>query len=195
MIFENGYPKPNGASDFDDSSHLAGILVLTDHPQAPDMRQYVEFELLGSNKPLRYRRNPWTKVDCSRDQGILIMCGLLKQGHNELVRTDFINGKDILLPSVHGIETIAKGQNPTWAQKKTFELELDFKCRNEGSMIGEPFQDFSKAWAYGELKQWTTKNYLWDVAILNYLRGGPNKWRNEPELAEFVIQKIESLIK
>jgi hypothetical protein len=183
MEFKDGYPKPNGASDFDDSSHLAGILVLTDHPQAPDMRQYV-----SGNK---YIRNPWTKVDCSRDQGILIMCGLLKQGHKDLVRTDFINGKDILLPSVHGIETIAKTGKPTWLQRQCLIAELKF----DGESIEEPFQNMAKAWAYGELRLWTEINKIWDVAILNYLRGGRNKWRNEPELAEYIIQKIESLTK
>jgi hypothetical protein len=183
MEFKDGYPKPNGASDWDDSSHLAGILVLTDHPQAPDMRQYV-----SGNK---YIRNPWTTVDCSRDQGILIMCGLLKQNHEGLVRTSYINGKDILLPSVHGIETIARYGLPTWLQRKCFEIELKF----DGESIEEPFQNMAKAWAYGELKLWTEINKKWDVAILNYLRGGRNKWRNEPELAEFVISKIESLTK
>jgi hypothetical protein len=194
MEWKDGYPKPNGASDWEDSSHLAGILVLIDHPQAPDMMKYYD----GS----KYIRCIGSKYDCSRDQGVMIMSACLKQGFKGLVNIKYINGKDILLPSVHGIQSIAETGKYSWLQSKTLELEIDFKCRNEGSMIGEPFQDMVKCMAYDLatggnywLKMWTTKNYLWDLAILKYLRAGDDRWRNEPELAEYVIKYVLEKVK
>lgn len=185
MRFENGYPIIQGATDAEDSSHLAGILALTDHPQAVDMRLYVDPDTS------QYIRCPNSKYSVSRDQSIMIMCGLLKQGRNSLVRTDYINGKDILLPSVHGIETIAKTGKATWLQRQCLLAELKF----DGDSIEEPFQNMAKAWAYGELKTWTEINPNWDVACYNYLAGGKNKWRGEFELFKYVIKKIEELIK
>lgn len=187
MIFENNYPRIAGATDFADSAHLAGILALTDHPQQVDCRMYVN----GQD----YIRGPGDiSYDDSRDAMVLLMCGLLVQGHKDLVRTDFIHGKDFLPPSVHGIESIAKTGSASWLQREDFELEISAKCITEGSMIGEPFQDMAKAIVYDELKMWTTENYLWDVAIYRYLCGGDCKWRNEPELCEWVISAIEKRI-
>ena len=186
MRFEKGYPKVNGASDYEDSSHLAGILAIFEHPQALNLTKYFDGK--------KYMRCPDSKYDFSRDQAILLMAGLLKQGSWSYVDLKFINGKDILPPSVRGLAEIAKTGKPYWFQKLWLKAEIYWHSYIQP--LDEPFQIIALCMTYGDeyLKLWTEKNTLWAWSIRRYLSQLDGAWRNEPELAEFVIDKIKEKI-
>lgn len=190
MKFEQGFPAPNGADDFEDSSHLAGILAVMNHPDQVDMRKYVVN--VGGPPPYgpmwKYIRCPNPKNDVSRDQAIEIMCGLIVQGHTELVDLKFIDGRDIMLPSVRGIERIAKKGSATWFQKWWFRQEI--KLNGWLQQLEEPFQIFSMCRVYGDefFVYWMEKNPKWMWAIRRYFYQLDGQWRAEPELAEYAIE-------
>ena len=192
MIFENGYPKVNGATDYEDSSHLAGILAIMDHPEAVDCRKYIEFRPLSG--PIRYFRCPASLYDFSRDQFILLAAGLIKQGYGNLVNLKYVNGKDIMPPSVRGLVRIAQGKQPLCYQIAWLKAEIYWHSYIQP--LDEPFQLIALCMTYGDeyLKLWTKKNTLWQWSIRRYLSQLDGAWRNEPELAEFVIDKIKEKI-
>jgi hypothetical protein len=189
MIFDEfGYPKVNGADDWADSPHLAGILALFDHPQQVDCAKYVV--------PGRYIRHPnEARYDMSRDQSILLMAGLWKQGKALLVNTDYIIGKDIIPPSVQGMVRKIKGKDYYFWQRWDFEAEFETNVTIQ--KLEEPFQVIAMCMVYGDgyLARWTRENNLWKWAIRRYLSELDGAWRGEKELAEYVIQKIEGMIK
>lgn len=195
MQFDSyGYPRPNGASDFADSSHLAGILAVTEHPQAVNCREYVSFEgaFNKEGKPCKYVRHPLeTRYDFSRDQAILLMSGLIAQGHNEYVNLAFITGKDILPPSVRGLVRIAQGKKPTLIQRAWLKAEIYWHGYLQP--LDEPFQIIALCLSYGDeyLKLWTSKNKLWRWSIYRYWSQLDGAWRGEPELAEYIVQFVE----
>lgn len=186
MIWNIKYPKVNGASDYEDSSHLAGILKITDHPEFVDCVNYI----FNENGKYAYKRCPDSKYDFSRDQFILLAAGLIKQYDGHLVNLDYVNGKDIMPPSVHGLIRIAHGKKPRFYQSIWLKLEISWHSYFQP--LDEPFQIIALCLVYGDeyLKLWTGKNKLWMWSIRRYLCELDGAWRNEPELAEFVIEKI-----
>ena len=187
MIFHGwGYPKVNGADDWADSSHLAGLLAVMDHPDAvPCLRYLVGREYIRHPNEKRY--------DFSRDQATMLMCGFISQGYRDCVKLSYINGKDILPPSVRGIERIAKTGKALWYQKLWLKGEIYWHSWLQP--LEEPFQIIAMCRVYGPeyLKLWTSKNKLWKWSIRRYLSQLDGAWRNEPELAEWVIAKVEEL--
>lgn len=197
MIFDSyGYPKVTGASDFADSSHLAGILAVTEHPQAIECSEYVVF--INRLSPYKYIRHIYeTRYDFSRDQASCLMSGLIKQGYNEYVNLEYITGKDILPPSVRGLVRIAKGKNPHPLQRLWLKGEIYWHGYLQP--LDEPFQIMCMVLTYDAfarnnelLKLWTTKNKLWRWSIRRYFSQLDGAWRGEHELAEYIIQCIES---
>jgi hypothetical protein len=228
---EYGYPYPNGATDSEDSSHLAGVLAITKHPQAVDCERYiftreiVENDFIISSLPTRvilknyYRRCINPKYDLSRDQAWLLMVALLLQGKNDLVRTEFINGKDIIYPSLKGVEAIAKRGKPYFWQYYWAKLEVYIHAKFQP--LKEPFQTIAACEVYDLYEFWTKHNEFWRDSIRAYFAGLSNDsfmmsfkqssllrglmlvqyarkpdgyWRNEPELAEHIIRYVESKI-
>jgi hypothetical protein len=225
MIFDEIYklPKPNGASDYNDSSHLAGLLAVIDHPKAVDCRDYVVDRTIDRDTVMgRYTRHPSeSRYDFSRDQAIMIMSGLIAQGRNEYVNLSFINGRDILPPSVRGIPRIAHGKKPRFYQ--SWWLKGEIYWHSYLQPLDEPNQIIALCSVYGDeyLKLWTKQNKLWEWSI-NFYFGGYSRdefiemlkqdkkmgffrkwflvryvldnggnWRGEKELAEFIIEKIK----
>jgi hypothetical protein len=188
MKFDDlGFPKVSGADDWQDSPHLAGILEFVDHPQKVDGTMYV----FGR----KYVRHPRERMyDVSRDQAILLMYCLYKQGRSDLVDLSFIDGRDIMSPAVRGFVRIMKGGKPypweTWWFNR--ELETNWELQK----LEEPFQIIVMCDVYGVeyLRRWTNANKLWRWAIRRYLCQLDGAWRGEPELAELVIQTIERRI-
>lgn len=174
MIFDGlGYPRPAGASDFEDSSHLAGICS-TIGAGVIQCAAYV-------NQTGRfYFRCPGSKYNFSRDQFTCLAAGLIKQGRPDLVRLEYINGRDIMPPSVRGLVTIAKRGRPYWFQKLWLKAEILFKAAFDP--LGEPNQIICLCACYGPefLKFYVKHVKTWAVAVDLYW----NDWRNEPELAE-----------
>lgn len=184
MEFLDGLPKPNGATDYNDSSHLAGILWMIDHPQKPDMTKYI---VNG-----KYVRHPSeAKYDLSRDQFILLSYGLWKQGRADLIDLNMVDGKDIMPPSVKGMIRIMKGKKAWPWQRFFFLREFDVMCTIQ--RLEEPFQLMAMAEVYGLLNEWKNKNKLWKWAIRRYFSHLDGAWRNEPELAEQIITKMEGV--
>jgi hypothetical protein len=194
MEFINGYPKISGASDLEDSSHLAGILAITEHPQAVTLARYIFIKDMSAQKkePV-YKRCLNSKYDFSRDQSWLLMVGMLKHQESDLINTKYITGKDFIPPSLHGVETIAKRGKPYFFQKWWAMMEVYIHAKYQP--LEEPFQTIAACEAYGLYKFWTSRNKLWKWSVYRYLSQLDGAWRNEPELAEHVIAYVESRIK
>jgi hypothetical protein len=199
MIFLNGLPRIQGASDMQDSSHLAGILAIFDHPQAVDCMKYV-VPWVGINYgKYKYVRCPDEQnYDFSRDQATLLMAGLLAQDKGAAVNLNFILGKDLLPPSVRGLEAIAKTGKASWLSHWWLKREIQWHSTLQP--LEEPFQiialcrSYDRAHGTKYLKLWTESNKLWRWSIRRYLCELDGAWRDEKELCEFVIQKIEEII-
>ena len=191
MEFINGYPKISGASDLEDSSHLAGILAITEHPNQVVCIAYVDADFFS--RKIFYKRCINSKYDFSRDQAWPLMVGLLKQNYKGNVRASFITGKDFIPPSLHGVETIAKRGKPYFFQKWWAMLEVYIHAKFQP--LEEPFQTIAACEAYGLYKFWTSRNKLWKWSIKRYLCELDGAWRNEKELADHVIKYVESRIK
>lgn len=185
MIFVDGYPKITGASDLEDSSHLAGILAIFEHPAAVDCRRYIT----GASGDVFYIRCPNSKNDLSRDQAWLLMTGLLKQGYGFLVKRKYIRGKDMIYHSLKGLETIANRGRPYFWQKWWAIIEVWIHATWQP--LEEPFQTIAACEAYGLYEFWTSRNKLWRWSIRRYLSQLDGEWRQEKELAEWVIKEIE----
>lgn len=200
MIFDDVYklPRPNGATDFNDSSHLAGLLAVVEHPEQVPCEWYVVARIVDRDTAIaKYVRHPSeSKYDFSRDQFVMLACGLIAQGYNDFVNLDFINGKDILPPSVRGLVRIAQGKKPYFYQTKWLTAEIYWHSYLQP--IDEPFQLLAMILTYDKfngsnelLKLWTSKNNKWRWSILRYLAQLDGAWRGEKELAEHVIKYVE----
>lgn len=199
MIFDSKYklPKPNGAGDWADSSHLAGFLAVIDHPQQVNCLNYVIEHFNKDHFELRYKyvRHPDEKrFDFSRDQAIMLMCGLIVQGHPSLASLDYIDGKDLLPPSVRGIERIARYRKPTLLQSLWFKAEILWHAYVQP--LDEPCQIIAMCRVYGReyLRLWTKHNKLWRWSIRRYWSQLDGAWRGEHDLAEYAIRYVESEI-
>jgi len=195
MKFINGYPKVTGASDLEDSSHLAGILAIFDHPEAVECSKYV----FAEEPKAIYKRHPDSIYDFSRDQFICVAAGLIKQGHSEYVNLDYVNGIDIMPPSVRGLVRIAHNKKPRFYQ--SWWLKGEIYWHSYLQPLDEPFQLTALCMTYDNfngnnklLKLWTTLNNKWHWSIRRYLSELDGAWRGEKELAEFIIEKIKEKI-
>jgi hypothetical protein len=195
MIFINGYPKVTGASDLEDSSHLAGILAIFDHTEAISCKEYIFWEL----GDFIYKRHPESKYDFSRDQFICLASGLIKQGSGDFVDLKFVNGRDIMPPSVRGLVRIAHGKKPRFYQSMWLKAEIYWHSYLQP--LEEPFQLIALCMTYDNfngnnnfLKLWTKLNNKWHWSIRRYLSELDGAWRGEKELAEFIIEKVKEKI-
>lgn len=203
---EHNYPCVNGSTDSEDSSHLAGLLAVTNHHQAVNCMKYVKNagETFSENddtiwfttKTIYIRCND-SKYDFSRDQAILLMPGLIAQGHKEYVNLKYITGRDLIPPSVRGLVRIAQGKKPYFYQTKWLTAEIYWHSYLQP--LDEPFQLLAMMLTYDNfngnnelLKLWTSNNNKWRWSILRYLAQLDGAWRGEPELAEYVIKYVES---
>ncbi len=187
-------PRVEGADDFADSSHLCGILWFIDHPQKPDPTQYVIKS--GRAPAFKYVRHPDEfRYDMSRDNALLLMYALYKAGRVDLIDLNFIDGKDLYSPAVHGMVRIMKGKKPwpwqTWWFRKELETNWDLQ------RLEEPFQIMVMCDVYGKqwLSDWKQNNSLWHWAIKRYLSELDGAWRKEPQLAMDSVNTVLDKIK
>lgn len=181
MIFDElRLPRDNGATDFQDSARLAGLMTVIEWPQEVDLEYYCDL------KNFRYVRHPKEYIyDFSRDQFVCLMAGIRKQKRNHFWRTLKVNGKDFIPPSAQGLRSL----NPNWFQKLWAIADVLFHALIDP--LEEPNQVICIADAYGLLPLWTKYNSKWRESIRLYWQG----WRNEPELAEHCIKYVEGKIK
>ena len=196
MIFDElGLPKDSGATDFNDSARLAGIMVLFDHPlsQCINLQYYVD-GLLNSNSidgTFKYVRHPKENTyDFSRDQAVCLMSGFYNTGEHWLADKRYITGKDFLSPSVKGHITRCQSGEGTWFQN--IWLKLDILYNAYFDPMSEPNQLICMLEVAGPeyVKMWTKHNKKWREAIREYWSG----WRGESELAEFLIKELEEYV-
>lgn len=179
-----GLPKENGATDLQDSARLAGIMTVFGWPQEIDVRQYVK---QAETTVQYYVRHPLEIIyNFSRDQAICLMAGLFAAGYSYLVNENSITGKDLLSPSVMGHVARCKGQKASWFQDLWLWLDVWFHANV--TPLEEPNQLLCMMMTADKkfLRYWTTANPAWVTSIKNYWCG----WRNEPELAQFMIDRI-----
>lgn len=186
----NGYICVSGSSDSEDSSHLAGLLKVTQYPIEIDWDMYI--------KPNgKYQRCKASKYDFSRDQFSVMAAGMIKSGHGHLVSLERVDGKDLMPFSVRGLVRIAQGKKPYFYQTKWLTAEIYWHSYLQP--LDEPFQLLAMILTYDNfngnnelLKLWTSKNNKWRWSIYRYWSQLDGFWRQEPELAEHVIKYVES---
>lgn len=209
MIFDElGLPRDNGASDRQDSARLAGILTLFDWPQKIDLREYgtPKEEFLYRDKITghlsrqvswkylnAYVRHPAEyKYDFSRDQAICLIAGLSRQFPSDFwINAKYITGNDFLSPSVKGHIQRCKGLKASWWQDQWLKAEILISAKF--SPLGEPNQILCMCVVAGPewVKRYCKANPQWKRAIEIYWK---ESYRNEPELCDHMIQKIESIL-
>ena len=214
MIFDKkGLPKDTGASDYMDSSRLAGLMALFEHPKAPDLQNYlvrVSYSTWhqGVRHPDEYPSN--NPKNFTRDQLVPLVAGLNKQGNIKSCRSllagaeernyraqnveadvvgstkSFPNGADLLPPSVMNHLRICAAQKPKLFGK--IWLVLDIVFSSVFTPMSEPNQLMSVCKVAGPkyVSLLRKLNPKLDAAIREYWSG----WRGESEFAEFLIEKF-----
>lgn len=184
-----GLPQVNGSSDLQDSAALAGMMTVFEWPQKIDLSQYVKSE------PFRYVRHPLEeKYNFSRDQAVCLMAGLKKQNRPFLVQDWFITGKDFLSPSVRGHIARCQGSKSNWIQDLNFWADLYFSAKFK------PLDELNQLFCMMMLadskfiKWYCDANPKWQQAVKNYWCENAGSWRNEPELAALMIEKIKAVL-
>lgn len=189
MIFDNlGLPKISTADDYQDSAMLAGLLTVFEWPQKVDLKKYIVTE----NNKTTYVRHPLErKYDFSRDQYIVFIAGLYKQGLWYCVSEQYVDGKDWLSPSHKGHERRCKAEKANWFQN--LWLWADVLWASFIAQMQESNQLLSMLMIADVkyLKFYTKYNKLWETNIRSYWCG----WRNEKDLAEHIINKVKLRIK
>lgn len=177
-----GLPQIQNSSDLQDSAMLAGTLTVFGWPQKVDCSTY----LVGPE----YVRHPQEKrYSFSRDQALCLMAGLFVEGNPQLVDRKYVTGKDWFSPSNMGHVARCQGRKANWFQNAWLWLDVIWHCfmtpKEEPNqllammLIADPKY----------LRFWMKHNTVWIDSINEYFCG----WRNEPELAQWMIAKLLAL--
>ncbi len=185
MIFNSqGLPRPNGATDFEDSSMLAGILHVFGHAVKPDLSHYCKPNNAG------YWRNGESKYKMSRDQTVCLFAGMAFNNLQTLVDPDYDTEGDFVSPSVRGHFRRCAGFKATWLQDMALWADLWYSAKYK------PREELNQLFcimmcADVKFMKWYCKaNPVWDLAVIEYWAG----WRNEPEIANIMVNVISSRI-
>ena len=186
-----GLPQDNGASDLQDSARLAGVMTVFDWPQSIPIRYYCKYQpVLGTS--FMYVRHPEEIIySFSRDQFVCLIAAYFKKGMLNYVNKAFVTGRDIMPPSVKGHIARCQGRKATWLQDLWLKGEIIAHAKL--SPTGEPNQLLCMLMVAGPewVKMWVRWNPKWQESINAYWR---DSYRNEPELAALMIQKITALV-
>lgn len=204
MIFDAvGLPRDNGATDYEDSARLAGLMVLFRWPIPVDLSKYVVLrkaayltDIIFAKFPEKigmYVRHPYeSKYDFSRDQAICLIAGLKMQDRMDLINRKFIHGKDWLSPSHIGFINICKGEKASWFQKLWFWFDVLWNAFVSKHDV-ETNQLICMLLIYDHkyLRFWLKYKKQWQDTIFHYWCG----WRDEPELAYLMVRYLENIPK
>lgn len=188
MIFDNlGLPRDRGATDLQDSSRLAGVMVLFNHKNYIDLRHYVVS--VG-----KYVRHPREYIyTFSRDQTICLFAGLKYAGLAHLVDAKYKTEGDLVSPSVRGHFKRCAGLKSNWFENLWLKLDIIYNAWI--TPLNEPNQLICMLMLAdtdgSNLKLWTRLNKHWVQAVARYWAG----WRDEAALAALIIKEIEQRIK
>lgn len=181
----NGLPRDNGADDYADSARLAGLMALLNHPQAPDLRDYVVEDAYTLCRHPTYPAN-----DFSRDQLIPFLAGLCRRTGTTWGR-DYTKYKpsngDWLSPSQQDHIRMCCYTTPTKLGRAWLWLDILYSCYVDP--VAEPNQLIAMLVIAGPryLNFWKRHNPRWRASLQLYWCG----WRNEPAWCSFMIQALE----
>lgn len=200
MIFDaQGLPRDNGATDWLDSSRLAGLMVTLGYPRAINVWAYIdEYGMLirypGDEEPFNF----------SRDQMVCLIAGMWTkrfQSTNEYVLNTldhqfwFAPNGDFNSPSVRNHVALCACDDRPGALKTSklgyswFKWDILWNAYMDP--LSEPNQLICMLWVAGPeyIRMWKRHNTQWREAILVYWGG----WRGELEFAGWMIQVLEAV--
>ena len=181
-----------GHPDSQDSARAAGLCVLFDlHPEI-DLTMYTS----KSTNERKYFRHPLESIySMSRDQTIPLFAGMWKQKLFHLVDPNYATEGDLVSPAVRGHFRRCARYDSNFFQDAW--LMADVYVHAWITPLGEPNQLISMMMVADPkfLRAWCKLNKNWKKSITEYWSEGPGAWRNEPELANKMIQVIEEKIK
>lgn len=187
----NNIPRDNGASDFEDSARLAGMMAVANMGPCPDPEVYLDSE----GNLARW----WgSKLPFTRDQLIPLAyyytrCNNFKQHVLERYRakircsaTSFTapNGKDYLAPHHRSHLRACTGGQWSFVGKLFLLGEICF----QSYLHSEPNQLICMMLTAGPkyVKIWKRFNPRWALDIQDYWCG----WRDEALLADLIIKRL-----
>lgn len=198
MKYFNGFPADNGATDWMDSPRLAAILALCKSEKAINMEIYI---LKSCFCPIRCPGMHEVLWDFSRDQLVPFLAGLKVQNNIEWTRYLYArarenyfraaNGDILWAPSVINHIRICAGLRPFLIGKVWLMLDMLYQSIASRYMKHvEPNQLICMCVTAGPAYVKLYKKIVrdWKYLVVNYWCG----WRNESEVAELIINKLES---
>lgn len=218
MIFnENGFPRPSGATDFLDSAHLVGLMAFVGHEKMnPELlEKYCSWDEKTQHYVLKRcpgeisGLNADNYKNCTRDQLLCYVSGLYQYGCRFQVRLlltalrergyraqntekdipgstkRFPDGADFLDPSHIGYMKICAGLKANFFERLWMLARI--KISSKFSPLKEPNNIIVMSIVYGYADILKKSNPQIYDAIREYWCG----WRQEPELAEMLIKKLE----
>lgn len=210
MIYNNGLPRPTGATDFMDSAHAAGMCTVFGVPSFNSncLTSYILPNGMAVRNPDEYPSN--NPLNFTRDQMVPLVAGLRLINRQDLVKTlydaavargyraqnseadvpgstkKFPNGADLLTPSVMNHLRICSGQKPTLLGK--LWLMADIVFYGLFTPMAEPnniiVMSLTAGPFYTKLLNKTSPKL--NLAVIDYWSG----WRGEPELAALILSKL-----
>ena len=207
IIDVEGLPKEIGATDKMDSSRLAGMMALCNHPLTPDLSKYIVLNDQGVRHPTEFPAN--NPKNFSRDQLLCLLAGLYKQGRIDIC----IKLHDAAKARgwwAQNIEDDVPGSTKRFADWLAFgnRLVLAKAAGKRGNILGYPWlvlailfnaiftpikesnQLLGQLFIMGPrwMKFYKLVTPKWQQALRDYWSG----WRGEPELAEMLINKLDN---
>lgn len=200
MIFNSlGLPRDNGASDWMDSSRLAGLMALFKHPKAPTIALYftdkgpVRCPNMGDDG-YYHNKLEYDPKDFSRDQATCLAAGFWRQEKEGLYREMF-NGElvgwrapngDLLSPSVMNHFKLCADRKGSWLGYKFLELDIWYNAKF--TPMREPNQLIALCMVAGpKYVRMYKRSCDWKAAIREYWA---LSYRKEEEFAEFLINEL-----
>lgn len=211
---EYGLPRVTGASDKQDSAAVAGMMAAFGLEGAPPLFAYLLLrgkEIPDRDDPTKmhkfdkhiYVRHPKEyKYDLSRDQWVLLIAGMAKQGlAPEFIDIKFVNGKDFMSPSVRGHERRCKGKKAFFWQDWVLRLDMWYSWKYKP--MEELNQLLTILWLHPDDKyilKYCEKNPQWADSLEKYWFKGyinaegkvEGNWRGEEQFCAQVIAKIRA---
>jgi len=209
MKYLSGLPTVNGASDFKDSSMVAGTLVWLGLSDV-DLSSY-----FINGLPVRHPTETGANLPntFSRDQMIMLAAGLYKQGRTDLVKSMLdrviisnstapnsheydgskkLFGGDLMLPHHIGYLIACSGLPQGISPLKWLVKEIKFNAK--WTPLREPNQLIAMCDIAGPeyVKFYKEKTPEWKKAISDYWFENEGAWRGEKEVGLALIDKVES---
>lgn len=188
MRWQDGYPCDSGSTNGQDSARLSGLMKVFKHP---DTNRFDIFDYVGAYDYLRHPKEK-NATAFSRDQASCLFSGLYFSGLEWLVGHNYQPKNDIIMPSVRGHFKRCAGLKANWFQDLWLWLDVLYSCFIDP--LAEPNQLLCMIYIHPDIKYlyfWTKHNKKWKESLRNYWYMNDGSWRQEKELCEHIISKID----